>query len=75
MTKEKSFIRLSPAVVDLPVDLDVQILPDPVHLDGVPPAVVDLNLRRRNRQLCRGKNYAVSLRFKVFCVRRNETSY
>ncbi len=55
MTKENSFIRLSPAVVDLPVDLDVQILPDPVHLDGVPPAVVDLNLRRRNRQLCRGK--------------------
>ncbi len=40
------------AIVDLPVDLDVQVLPDPVDLDGVPRAVVDLDLRRGDRQLC-----------------------
>ena len=41
-----------PAVVDLSVDLDVQVLADPVDLDGVPAAVVDLDLRRRDCQLC-----------------------
>ena len=50
-----------PAVVDLSVDLDVQVLADPVDLDGVPAAVVDLDLRGRDCQLCEEISWTVSL--------------